>query len=397
VVDYTNSFKQLGAELKILRKTEALWEHSHFATTATYSKRQITAAYSTSVDEEEIAATNSKYALENTVSPTVASMHSSQRSAFETSFFPVLDVELSTSDEDKSAGAISYVYDSSLTNGQISILARKGRFGALRAKMLADSQTIQAPNLTYSALASAATNLGVLNSATSSIVGSDHTLSGIANFEVTDDTVDAPQFTVTYFLTKALPDGTTKITGDNALTLARAWQDGPTGLTATLVLGPLVKSGDTATCVLSPAITNPSEADSNKGSAYVYIERQAAAPIWKIQWYRDAALTSMVAETDEDTTVGSGTVALTGASGMTVGFSFSRGAAAGSMGVAGNHQTVTLNIKSPRLGDTWKKPITNDEVGQIASKLAHNYRVSLPSAAVGCSISDTYASSTSMI
>jgi len=181
------------------------------------------------------------------------------------------------------------------------------------------------------------------------------------------------------------------------LTLGKAWQDGPTGLTVTLVLGPIVESGDTANCMSTEVITNPSEADSNKGSVYIYIERQASSPIWLIQWYRDAAKTSLVAESTDDTVLTSATQTITGASGMITSFLFNRVAAGASMAAAGNNQTVTLNIKSPRNGDTWKKPITNDGVGQIASKLAHNYRVSLPSIAVGCTISDSYASSTSMI
>ena len=396
MVDYANSFTQLGAELKILRKTEALWEHSHFATTATYSKRQITAAYSTSVDDEEIAATNSKYVLENTVAPGMASILSSQRSGFETSFFPVLDVELSTSDTDKAAGAISYVYDSSLTNGQISILSRSGRFGALRAKMLADAQTIQANTLTYGGFASGGANVGAISTATSTCVGSDHTLSGYVKFDCTDDTVDAPQFTITHFLTKVLPDGTTKFNADNALTLGKAWQDGPTGLTVTLVLGAISESGDTANCMSAETVTNPAEADSNKGSVYIYIERQAASPIWLIQWYRDAAKTSLVAEATDDTVLTSATTTLTGASGMIVSFLFNRVNAGATMAAAGNNQTVTLNIKSPRVGDTYTKTITNNEAGQIATKLAHNYRVSLPSGGAP-TISDSYASSTSMI
>jgi hypothetical protein len=395
-MDYPNTFAQLGAELRNLRKTEALFEQSHFADNALYSKRLLTGAYSSSVNEEEIAATNGKYDLENNSTPAVQAIHSSQMSTFETSFFPVLDVELSTSDSDKAAGAIQYVYDSSLTNGQVAILNRNGRFGALRKQMLADAQTVVGCTLSYGAFVTTNSNTGAISTATSTMVGADHTLSGTVIFECVDDTVDAPKLSITNYLAKKLVDGTEKITADNLLTVGKSYQDGPTGLTCSVVLGTIAETGDTGNMISASTVTTPTESDSNKGYVYIYVERQAADPTWLIQWYSDAALTRLVAQSEQNAGGGTVAVSMTGASGMIVAFPFHAGNANTYLPATGNNGTVTLNIGSPRIGNTWKKTVTNDYAGNFATKLAKRYRVSLPSATPAGSISDALASSVAM-
>jgi len=102
-----------------------------------------------------------------------------------------------------------------------------------------------------------------------------------------------------------------------------------------------------------------------------------------------------VAQTTTDTTAGSVTLTITGPSGMSVALSFDRGAAAAGMGVAGSNTTVTVDIRSPRVGDIWRVPVSNNELGNFATKLAHRYRMSLPSSNPG-TISDALATSVSI-
>jgi len=395
-IDYTNTFKQLGAELKNLRKLEVLWEHSHLATDATYSKRLTDAVYSSSVTEEKIAKDSAGQVQEDEVTPGVSGLHGTALTKFEGYFFPVLDAELTTNENDKSVGAIRYVYDSSLTNGQIAILERQGRLGALRAAMIADSETIRANVVAEGSLTAKGTNLG--KCVKTSFTGEDHCLAGVITIACVSDAVEAVGFSIIHTPT-LLPMGmtTSYLQGDNPITLGRTFQDGNLGISLLQLDLDTISVTDPDSLSSAESVVNPYDSDSDKGKVYLRLTRMGAAPIWQLEWFLDSGHTDRIALAQFDGTSGSEVVSMTGSSGMQVNLTINKTTANTALPVQGNTSDMMLDICSPRIGDQWTLTITNSEAGNFATKIAHRYRVSLNSVVnPGQTIDDSYAASVTM-
>lgn len=401
-MSYATLFAQLGAEFKNMRKIEALLEQFRDDDNSNYSSRLIRAAYDATVNLEANAITLDTALYEGTIFPSLAAVHSAERGGFETAWFPVVDAFLALDNDEKAKGAISYDYDPTLAaSGQIAILKRRGRFGRLYDQMVADSQTIKKNAVSFGSFVAGPNNKGTLVVAGSpTFAGKDHTLSGTINFKCTDDTVDSPRINAQLVLTKPLPDGTTTINADRLATVGKSFEDGPTGLTFELDLSAIVKTGDAGSPIFAnPVFTKPSEGDTNKGQLFIKVTRQAVAPIWLIEWFKDSDTsdpTNLVQRSTADGTSGTDTAKqMTRTSTFT--FDFNKTNAHADMPAAGNTRTVTFDIKTPRVGDVWTKTVTNDEAGNFASKLARRYRASLNSVGGGGeTISDTGAASVSM-
>lgn len=377
--NYTTVFAPLGAELQNSRKIEAAFEQFHFTNVSTYSKRLVDSAYSSSDVNQDNAKTLAKNTYEQSVDPSLAGILSGLQTQFESGYFPVLDSQIGTSDNDKSAKPDSYAYDPSFTDGTISILQRTGRWGALNRQMSQDRQVILANALTVGSLVAAFGNLG--NASLGSCFASDHTLSGSLNLICVDDTVNAPKFQVTNVLTNSLFDGTAKVAGDFQMTLGKPWQDGPTGITLQLNLGAVSVTGDPNSLFSSITITSPSEADTNKGKIYMTVARMGLSPIWRLLPCKDAALINGVGQTMLDGTSGTVAFQIICNGGTVINGTFSLTNANAVMPSSpGSYNTAVFDIRTPRINDTWTISLVNAEGANFATKIAHRYRASLNSA-----------------
>lgn len=409
MVNYLETFTQLGAEHRILRKTQALIDESLLVDTSTRSKRLLEAAYSDTVPEEFTAESKGAAFLVDTAAAAIRSFHAEQLTRMEATdgFFGVLDVELTTSSTDKSAGAIEYIYDPTLLEvGEVQINSKRGRYGALDKAMRQDGQTIQKNTITFSTLLTAFPgNIGTLVSSVT-LSGVDHYLSGTTIFECVDETISAPKLTVQHSLARALPDGTTDIEADNQLTPGKLYGDGPTGLTKTkLNLGGIVEAGDGSAVISSMAITTPSDADSTVGKFFMTVAREAG-DTWRIKIFKDSTLLTQVGDNIDNTIVppaviipqgivGSQEVTITCTNGSKLVFQFQKANAHAAFPAVGNGDSdINFDIKSPRVGDRWKIVVQNNEAGNFATKIAKVRRVSLPSSGAP-TISDALASSIS--
>jgi hypothetical protein len=398
-VDYTALADQLGAELQTLRGVEAAWEwQTKVSGASTFFRDKINAAYDNTKQLDDDTETASKAALAIGVATPLASAHGTRLSDFENFFFAALDQILSTTPEDQ-IGAIAYTYDSNLlADGEVKIENRTGRWAALRAQMVADVESIRQNIVAAGAFTGDSGNLGVLTS--SAFQGEDHLLQGEIVFQVTDDTVGAVFLSVVNNLASTLINGDLTRVADNAIKVGKSFEDGITGLTIKLDLGPVAKTGDDGTIFSTvPVITNPSENDSAKGQHFIEVERLAVGgggPHFKVRWFRSGTMAAADLVTEIDVTGETGTevIALQG-SGSSISVTFDKDAAVIKLPAVPNKDSdIVFDIKSPRIGDKYRLPVTNDESGNFATKIARRWPASLNSVAnPGQTFDDTKAAS----
>lgn len=378
-------FSQLGAELQTLRGLEAVWEWmTKVSGASTYFKDKINAAYDNTVQREDDAETASKDGLKDTTVPGLVSASSGRKSGFESYFFPFMDLAMTIPQTDRDGGAITYDYDPTLeAAGEIRIVARRGRWGALRREMIAAPSTIKKNVIAFGALAAPSTNQGVL--ALSGVaVGSDHTLGGEFTFSVVDDTVGAEKLAVNLALTNPLVDGTVSVAAERNLQVDQFFGEGQTGLDVTLVLGPVDETGDDGAIFSATTVQNRSEADSAKGKHFITVKRLAvggAGPHFRVSWYRSGslALTDQVTTQDVTGEAGSVPLALVGSE-STISTTFDKTAAAAFLPLVDDIDSdIVFDLKIPRIGDRWTMTVTNDEAGLGATKIARRWRASLNS------------------
>lgn len=383
-----------------MRGLEATWEwFTKVSGASTYFKDFINAAYDNTVQAEDEQETSTKANMVSVIAPQLAAAHAAKLSEFQSDFFFDYLAGLLVAPSGDAGQAITYEYDATLlATGQVSISRRGGILGLLRTDMVANAQTIRQNVVTLGALAAASVNVGTL--AEASITSKDHTLAGTLHFVCVDDTVSAVKLEVSLLLTTPLIDGTTLIDADNLLTVAKSFEDGPTGLGITLSLGSVVETGDGGGIFSATTVTNPAEADSTKGKHHFEVERMSGTggnPDFRVRWYSDAGLTNLVATKDVTGVAGSIALTIPGTS-STIATTFDKTNAAAALPVVGDKDSdIVFDIKIPRLGDKWTKTVTNDESGNFATKIARRFRASLNSVAnPGQTISDALASSTAI-
>lgn len=408
MVDYTNTFAQMGAELRILRKFEAVKEHSKFSTNANYSPRLIEAAYSVSVDAEAIAAANDQVTLQGTVTSSIVSAFNTYLTQVKNAlkgFFSVLGDELDITATDVSVGPIKGNY--TISSGAVSIDSRSGFFGALRKAMVTDVQTIQKNTVTFGSLTALAGNVGLLIQSTAP-AGDDNCLTGQLIIECSDDTPGAIKFRVSNDLTTERMDGSKEDAADNPMSLGQNFADVPVGLTALkLSRDAIAETGDGSAILSAHVVTLENGSDTDKGKIYVSITRSGtgAGTIWKVRCYSDSDRTVLVFDSAPTGGTDVSPVGITSTSnhsfvfngGLTWALTFDKAAAHAGLPADGNSDTdIVVNLQLPRKGDRWKYSITNNEAGLFATKLARYFKgVSLPSGATP-TITDSGAASVSM-
>lgn len=413
-VDYTNTFLQLAEELRIIRKTEALWEHSTKISDALFSQRLLKLRYDeTGSEQENDVESAATLFLEKTVGGQLATTHAAQilqmfsaATSDSPGFFAVLDEELSTSDTDVSAGDIAYTYLDEA--GKITIQARSGRWGVLRASMIADNESILKNTVTFGAFVAFPTQVGVLVLGAGP-VGDDHTLGGTLIFEGTSQDVAQPKLSVKLELTNPLVNGQRIVIAENDLTVGKLFEDGPTGISGLqLDLGPIVETGDDGLILSAHVITTPNAGDMTVDKFEVQITREAGDK-WRIKVFKDADRTIQVGDNIDTVivppavlipvgTTGTVPVTINLDNGTVWKFDFDKTAATAHLGPGLSDDDIAIQLKIPRVGERWTIPVTNTELGQYATKLARISRASLRSVTAGTppSITDTQASSISM-
>ena len=118
----------------------------------------------------------------------------------------------------RNEGWIVYDYDTSLTDGTIQILERRGLLGRLRTNMedAAVDQYVTASVCSLATFAAETGNQGALAVGSSS--AESHCPTGTIHITCVDEQVSKPKLSVEIGLTTPLPDGTTSIRGTNQLT-----------------------------------------------------------------------------------------------------------------------------------------------------------------------------------
>ena len=399
-INYTKLPVQVGAFLQNLRKTEARLDHTYLASASTHDRRLLSQANGLEqTDTEEARAYGRQLGqMDGDLAPTLRGMWVRQRSEIEhlEDFFGIIAADIPVADADRGFGAILYEYDD--VDGAISILKRRGILGELYSDMLANTQRVTPNVITFGSFTAENGNLGELE--VTSMSGISHAIDGTLVFVCVDESVDAPKLTVQNELDLPLPDGLTVIAADNQLQCEKSFEDGPTALTTTLTRAKLTDpdvAGEPAAPMFSAiTISTPKSADMEGGVLQVRVSRQAAAPIWLVEFFADSERTVKVGRFTTDTTAGTAAIDVTLRAGTRVVATFSRVNANTALPAYPNtDDDITFNIRTPRLGDTWRRTIASDEAGNFSTKIARAWRVSLPTAS-GTLWSDAAAASVSM-
>ena len=403
-IDHPNFATQLASMLRISRKTQAVDEHWALATNANFNQRLIKDEFDETIDEENIGENNA-IAENNSQRQTIRGLFARARRTLERGLFPIFDADLDGSAVETSA--VAYLYQV-LGNGQVTKTKNAGKWGVFRDQMVTDAEVVLENGLVFGALTALGTPEGALTIA--SVVGEDHTFSGVVTLECTQEVIGATQFTVTLKYDAPPPDllnvdGTTVIVNaDNPATIAQSWEDGPTGLGFTLGFGTVITT-DPDAMFSAEAFTivagSSGDLDGN-GDLFVKVSRQSGAPIWLIEFFNNAERqpSQLVGSVTTDTVVGSFTptspIILNGGTGIT--FTFDRAAANTAIPAApGSKADIQFGIDNPRIGDVHTFTVTNDEAGNYATKFGKTYRASLNSGPVpSASYTDAQASSLSM-
>ncbi len=398
---YLKISTQFGAVLRNLRKIEALIDHAVKADNANYNRRLLTQTngFDQTIDAEARAYGKQLTHFDGPLQSALRTLWENYRAEIESvdDFFGVIDAGLGLSDIDLKAGAIEYVYDT--TNGVISIVERRGFLGALYNDMIAQSQKVAANGVTAGSFTAKSGNRGLLT--VSAMTYLSHTLSGTLVFEVIDESVDQPVIKVSLETLEKTYDNLLVIDADNGLNVDKAYEDGPTGLTAALVrtgLATPTESGDGGAIFSSTVIANPKEADMNGGVLQVRVTRQSSGDTWLIEFFNSSArlASNKVGSATTNTAVGTASLDVTLRNNTRFTATFDRAAAAVVMPAAGNtDDDISFDIETPRLGDRWTREITNDYVGSFSTKIAKAWRMSLPVTS-GSQWTDSLANSISM-
>ncbi len=400
-LNYTKIQTQFGAVLRNLRKIEALIDHVIRATDASHNRRLLTQAngFDTTVDVEARAHGKQLAHFDGPLVSSLRTLWTGYRSEIEheDDFFGVIDAGLGLSAEDLNAAAIKYVYDT--TNDVISIVNRLGYLGALYNDMIAQAQRITPNVVSAGAFTAKSGNRGLLTVSSMTYLG--HMLTGTLVFECVDETVDQPKLQVTLETAEKTYDDLLVIEADNDLNIDKTYEDGPTGLSASLVRTGLTaptETGDNGNIFSATTISTPKEGDMSGGVLQVRVTRQSSGDTWLIEFFSTSArtLSTKVGSATTNTTVGTAALDVPLRNGTRFQSTFDRAAAAALLTVAGNQDDdISFDIKTPRKGDRWTREVTNDYAGKFATKIAKAWRASLPTSS-GSLWTDSLANDVSM-
>lgn len=394
--DYTRLQTTFSSELKILRLLTALIERAG-EVGANYFRSLIvvSGAYDRTIVEDARAIGFDTSHYDGSMLPNLRSLFRNYRSVIQSQagWSGVLAREINLSDADKAVlNYVLYRYEN-INLGQIGLTDRQGALGALYKQMILDSQVVVSNSVAGGSLTATGTTRGVLDStlvSASQFLSNCHT--GILTFRCVNESTTAPQLQVTLTiapnsgttLPNGLPDGSTVVTAENLLTVNKSFDDYRIGIAGMILnrsdLTAPVITGDSASTPLfsSVTVTTPYDGDCRFGQFFVRVTRQSGSPTWLLEYFADSGLTQKVGASTTDTVAGTVAISKTLASGSVIAFTFSRANAATVLTATGNTETVTIDIKTPRVGDTWTMAITNQYNGLAATLIAKAWPVALP-------------------
>jgi hypothetical protein len=216
------------------------------------------------------------------------------------------------------------------------------------------------------------------------MTGESHALPGSVVFEVTDEQVDVPKLSLVNELDEMLPEGEFKVSADNLVPVDKSYVDGPTAFTLFVRRPKLTNPTTTGDAGLlfsgTETISTPKGADMEFGILRVRVTRQALAPIWLVEFFNSTDRDQKVGRFTTDTTVGTVAIDVTLRGGTRFQTTaFDRAAAHALLPAAGNtDDDIAFDIKTPRLGDRWRRTVANNFVGNFATKFAKMRRFSPP-------------------
>lgn len=383
-LNYTTWSPQFGAVLRILRKRAAIIEHALNAADVTsnsdIANLVVSNGFADSVNNEAALKAAFKTESQGSQVDALRTQYRNYRARAESMVSGIgrkLSEDLAASDIDRAAGPIKYIYDD--VSGTISIVERRGWLGALYRDSVTNTKYMTASAAAVGSLSAEAGNRGTLSKTSASSLS--HCFAGTLRVEVSSEDVSHPKLRIYHQLTKPLPDGTAVRKAENLLECEKTFVDGPIGiydvvLTRNGLASPTVTDPDNV--VSSESVTSPQTGDCDHGVWYMKYTRQTASPNWIIELFSDGSRTVKTGRVTTDTTAGSVALSVTCNEGSVVNFTFSRATAAGVISAGQSNSSIQIDIKTPREGDKWYLPTTNDEAGVFVTKVGQNWPITLP-------------------
>jgi len=376
---------QFGALLQMLRKWEARWEHATRADGSTFDRRLLTQTngFTTTDTEESRALGRLLNLLDTAQASRAAAGFTGLRTEIENllGFFGVIDADSAViNDDDREASPIAIQYIHSVVGGVVSIRERIGILGALRREMEQAGEFVVANGVTFAGgdIVAAFGNSGLLTATT--MIGDSHTLTGDIVLTCINESVSAPKFSVEIDRTNDLV-GLGIIEADEDVTAEQAYTEGISGLTLLLTRSGLaapVESGDDGNMFASSTIETPADTDMNSGVLQVKVTRNASAPDFTIEFFNNSARSTKVGEVTVTGVTGTTPIDKTLNNGTRFQSTFSKVNAAAALLAGQSDNDISFDIKTPRLGDRWTRGVVNDEAGEFSSRVAHGWRLALP-------------------
>lgn len=385
-LNHTTHQVQLGAIFKVARKIKNFLDDCRNASDASDDRRLLSVANGFLQSDSDQAKIYGRHVghFDGAKTGALRGLWTGYRALIENSedYGGLLRKAIGMSAEEIAGGSIAYDYDITSVPGQVSIIGRRGLWGALYRAFDEDDYKVVANVITFGTFTAGAQNRGATLTVTS-MSGLSHALPGTLRLICIDESVTAPKFSLVNVLDPVLPDGTLQVAADHPIQCEKTYQDGQTGIYCVLTrpgLAAPVKAGD-AGAIFSgtTTISTPKTADMNGGVLYARVLRQTD-PDWLIEFYSSSARTRKVGSTTIDGT--SGTVAIDYELQNGTRFqhsAFDKAAAATLLTAVGDEDAdITFDIQTPRLGDTFFRTVANDAAGNFSWMLALLRRASLP-------------------
>ena len=383
-LNHTTHQVQLGAIFKVGRKIKNFIDDCLNASDASDDRRLLSVANGFGQSDSDQAKIYGRHTghFDGAKIGSLRGLWTGYRALFESGedYGGLLRKAIGMSAEEIAGGAIAYDYDTTTVLGQVSIIGRRGLWGALYRAFDEDDYKVTANVISFGTFTAGAQNRGALLTVTA-MTGLSHALPGTLRLICTDESVTSPKFSLVNVLDPVIPDGTPQVEADNEITCEKTYQDGPTGITATLTrpgLAAPVESGDGGNLFATTTIATPKTADMEGGVMYIRVVRQTD-PDWLIEFYSSSARTRKVGSVTVDGLTGTVAIDYTLQNGTRFQTTFSKANAATLLTAVGDEDAdITFDIQTPRLGDTFFRTVSNDFAGNFSTMLALLRRASLP-------------------
>jgi hypothetical protein len=384
-LNHTTHQVQLGAICKVARKIKNFIDDCKNASDASDDRRLLSVANGFQQSDSDQAKIYGRHTghFDGPKLGALRGLWTGYRALFESSedYGGLLRKAIGMTAEEIAGGAISYEYEE-LASGQVTIIGRRGLWGALYRAMDEDDYKVVANAISFGTFTAGAQNRGATLTVTS-MSGLSHALPGVLRLLCVDESVTSPKFSLVNVLDPVLPDGTPEVAADRQLTCEKTYQDGQTGIFATLTrpgLAAPTKAGDGGSIFSgTTTISTPKTADMEGGVMYVRVLRQTD-PDWLIEFYSSSARTKRVGSLTIDGTSGTVAIDYPLVNGTRFQHSaFDKAAAAALLTAVGDEDAdITFDILTPRKGDTFYRTVANDFAGNYSTILALLRRASLP-------------------